>query len=320
MSLPPTPLAPAAINTRAAHGGRVSRLAALSARVDSLQAQISTSKRVNTPADDPIAFARAATLRRAQSADTAAQRSLDAASARLRTTDITLGSITTLVQRATELALAGSNGTLSPEDRAILALEVSELAKSFAGLAETRSADGDALFGGAQSPGPAYAPDANGIMQWQGNGTPPPIMAAGSLIATGLTGPQAFGKTTAPSLAKPNGTADLFASFAGLAEALTEPDPALRAEALAARLTEIQGHNGRLADAQAQVGARSARLEAEADRLAIQRLARSTDLSRLEDLDMVEAVANLQRLLTVLEAAQASFARTSTSSLWDELR
>jgi hypothetical protein len=67
MSLSPTPLAPAAINTRAAHGGRVSRLAALSARVDSLQAQISTSKRVNTPADDPIAFARAATLRRAQS-------------------------------------------------------------------------------------------------------------------------------------------------------------------------------------------------------------------------------------------------------------
>ena len=320
MTLPLIPPVPAAINTRAAHGSRVSRMASLSARVDALQAQIATSRRVSTPADDPIAFARAAVLRRTQAADAATQRSIEAASARLRSTDITLSSITSLVQRATELALAGSNATMSEADRAVLALEVTELADSFAGLAESRTADGDRLFGGAKSPGPAYAPDADGVMQWQGNGTPPPIEAGGSLVPTGLTGPQAFGKTMPPGPAHADGTSDLFASFAGLATALTEPDPAHRAEALARRLTEFQGHTNRLADVQAIIGARAARLEAESERLETQKLARTADLSRLEDLDMVDAIATLQRLLTVLEAAQASFARTSTSSLWDELR
>jgi flagellar hook-associated protein 3 FlgL len=318
MNLSPSP--PFAINTRGTHSASVSRLTALSARVDALQAQISTSKRVNAPADDPVAFTRAAVLRRTQAADAATARAIDAASARLRSTDITLGSITNLVQRATELALAGSNATLNPDDRAILATEVRELAASFAGLAEARAADGDRLFGGAQAPGPAYAPDADGVMQWQGNGQPPPIFAGGARIESGITGPEAFGRTSPPTPENVQGTADLFASFAGLAAALTEPDPEVRAEALARRLTEMQGHGNTLADAQALVGARGARLEAEADRLATQKLSQSAELSRLEDLDMVEAVANLQRLLTVLEAAQASFARTSSTSLWDQLR
>jgi flagellar hook-associated protein 3 FlgL len=320
MTLPLIPPAPSAINTSAAHASRVSRLSDLSAQLDALQGRIATSKRVNTPADDPVAFTRAATLRRAQAADAATSRSLQAAGTRLRSTEITLGSITNLVQRATELALAGSNATLSAENRAVLALEVDELAKSFAGLAEARTADGDRLFGGARSPGPAYAPDADGVMQWQGNGSPPPIEAGGSLIPSGLTGPDAFGKTTPPTPQNPQGTADLFASFATLSAALTQPDPALRAEALASALTQMQGHGDRLADAQARIGARAGRLEAEAARLDTQGLARATDLSALEDLDMVEAVANLQRLLTVLEAAQASFARISQSSLWDQLR
>jgi flagellar hook-associated protein 3 FlgL len=314
------PPAPAAINSSAAHKSRVSRLSALSAEVDALQGRIATSKKVNTPADDPVAFTRAATQRRALAAEAAQQRSLAAASSRLRSTEIALTSITNLVQRATELALAGSNATMSAENRAILALEVNELAQSFTGLAEARTADGDRLFGGAKSPGPAYAPDADGIMQWQGNGAPPPVEAGGSLIPSGLTGPEAFGRTTLPSAPHPDGTSDLFASFASLATALTEPDPEARAEALARALTRMQGHGDRLADAQAIVGARAARLEAETDRLQAQALARKTDLSALEDLDMVEAVATLQRLLTVLEAAQASFARLGQTSLWDQLR
>jgi len=320
MNLPTSPLSPAAINTRATHGGRISQLSSLSARVDALQAQISTSKRVSAPSDDPVAFARAAVLRRAQSSAAAQTRSIEAASTRLRSTDIAIGNINNLVQRANELALAGANATLGPEDRAILALEVNELAASFAGLAETRTADGDRLFGGTRAPGPAYAPDMTGTMQWQGFGLPPAVQAGGALIISGLTGPQAFGQSTPPSIATPEGTADLFASFKNLTAALTEPDPTLRAEALAKSITALQSHTDKLADAQAIVGARGARLEAESERLQTQKLATSADLSRLEDLDMVEAVATLQRLLTVLEAAQASFARISTSSLWDQLR
>ncbi len=314
MSLPPT------TNTRATHNASVGRMTSLSARIEAVQTQISTSKRITGPSDDPIAFARAAALRRAQTTDAATTRAIDTAARRLRSADITLGSVGELVLRARDLGLSGSNATMSPENRAVLALEVRELAASFAGLAEARDADGVPLFGGAAAHGPAYAPDATGVVRWQGQGTAPPLIAGSALVETGVTGPQAFGLTSDPTPERAQGTSDLFATFTGLAAALDEPDPTLRAAALTLRLTEMEAHTTRLADAQASLGVRGARLEAETVRLQTQSLATASDLSRLEDTDMASAIAELQRLLTVLEAAQASFARTASQSLWDQLR
>ncbi len=308
-----------AINTRAAHDAGIVRMAELSAQLQGLQGQIATGRRVSAPKDDPVAFSRAAVLRRADAASDATQRGIDAAARRLSATDVALESISNLVVRARELALQGSNSTFNPEDRAILATEVRELAASFSGLADSRGSDGERLFGGAAASGPAYGLDANGIMVWQGAGRAPAVAAGGALVASGIEGPDAFGTTTAPTLANPQGTADLFASFSQLAEALEQPDAALRATALATSLGQLDGHVTRLADARALAGARGARLEAEGERLAKAGLATATELSKLEDLEMTEGIARLQRLLTVLEAAQASFVRTSNLSLWDQL-
>ena len=68
------------------------------------------------------------------------------------------------------------------------------------------------------------------------------------------------------------------------------------------------------------VGARAARLDAETDRLDKAQLALKSDLSKLEDTDMTEAIARLDRLSVVLKAAQASFTRVSRLSLWDDMR
>uniref|UniRef100_UPI0022A69DD1 flagellin n=1 Tax=Sandarakinorhabdus rubra TaxID=2672568 RepID=UPI0022A69DD1 len=70
----------------------------------------------------------------------------------------------------------------------------------------------------------------------------------------------------------------------------------------------------------ALLGARAARLEAEDERLAATQLALRSDISTLEDTDLAEAVARLDRLGVVLEAAQASFARVARLSLWDQIR
>ncbi|PZN93001.1 MAG: hypothetical protein DCF31_14195 [Alphaproteobacteria bacterium] len=303
------------VNTRANHAAAVQRMTDLSARVDLLQAQIATTKRVTLPADDPVAFTRAAVLRRADVAAAAGTRGIDAATRRLTATDVALEGITNLVQRARELALMGSNATLAPADRATLATEVAELGTAFAGLADSRGSDGERLFGGAAASGPAYAPDANGVMTWAGAGTAPTLVIGGARVATGIEGPEAFGRTDAAT-----GAAGLFATFAGLAAALVEPDAALREPALAVTLDQLGGHVDRLADARATAGARLARLDAETERLARTSLATRTDLSKLEDLDMGEAIARMQRLITVLQATQGAFVKTSNLSLWDLLR
>ena len=303
------------VNTRAAHVASVQRMSELSAQVDALQGQIPTTKRVSLPGDDPIAYTRAAVLRRADIASAATQRGIDAASRRLTVTDTALESITNLVQRARELALLGSTGTMSPQDRANLATEVTEIQKRFAGLADSRGSDGERLFGGAAADRPAYAVDTNGIMTWQGAGTAPSLDVGGAALATGIEGPNAFGRNDAAT-----GAEDLFATFASLAKALVTTDPAVRLPALEAALNQIDGHVTRLADSRATVGARLARLDMEGVRIDKTTLATRGDLSKLEDLDMAEAIARMQRLITVLEATQGAFVKVSNISLWDLLR
>ena len=303
------------INTRSAHAASVQRMTDLSAQVDALQGQISSTRRVSLPADDPVAFTRAAVLRRADIAAVATQRGIDAASRRLTATDIALESITNLVQRARELALLGSNGTMAPEDRAILATEVTEIQKQFVGLSDSRGIDGERLFGGAAADRPAYALDANGIMTWQGAGTAPSLSVGGEQLATGIEGPDAFGRNDAATGAK-----DLFATFAGLAKALVDPSAATRLPALEAALNQVGDHVTRLADNRATAGARLARLDTEGQRIDKTTLASKGDLSKLVDLDMAEAIAGMQRLITVLQATQGAFVKVSNISLWDLLR
>ncbi len=304
-----------AVNTRISHAAMVQRLSDLSVRLDDLQGQISTSKRVNAPADDPVAFTRVAVLRRSDAAGEAVRRGIDAASRRLTATDSALETITNLVQRARELALQGSNATASADDRAILATEVGELFDQFRGLADARGSDGERLFGGAAGDRPAYAVDAAGVYGWLGAGRAPAVAAGDGLVAGGIEGPEAFG-TTDPA----TGAQDLFATLQGLAQALVDPDRTTRTAGLDAALAGLDGHVTRLADARATAGARLARLESETTRLDRASLATHTDISRLEDLDLTTALAGLQRLATVLQAAQGSFVRTSSLSLWELLR
>lgn len=303
------------INTRAGHLAAVGRMGDLSRQLDTVQGQIARARRIDVPADDPVGFARAAVLRREQAAAAATQRGIDAGNRRLNATDTALESLGNLVQRARELALQGANGTQSSSDRATIALEIRELAAQARALAETTDSDGQRLFGGANAHGPAYATAADGSLVWQGGGSAPAVGIGSNSVASGSDGPAVFGITDAAA-----DTRDLFATLTTLDTALATPDAALRQAGIDTTIGDLDGHIDRIANARGTTGARLSRLESESERLAKARLVTESDLSKLESLDMPEAIARMQRLLTVLEAAQASFVRISSLSLWDQLR
>jgi flagellar hook-associated protein 3 FlgL len=312
-----------AINTRAVHTATVARLTALNRAADEAQEQIATGKRLTVPADDPVAFTRAAVVRRSDTAAAATARGIDAASRRLTATDTALAGMSEIVQRARELALQGSNATLSATDRGLLATEVGELLAAAKSLAETRGSDGERLFAGAAA-GPAYSPDGQGVLQWQGAGRAPAVLIDNSSIAGGIEGPDAFGVTTTTTTGTPPVTIvtsrDLFATLSALASALARTDGTQRTTAMTTALEDIDAQLSRLSTARATAGARLARLDSETERIVRASLAAQTDLTRLESLDLTEGIARLQRLLTVVKAAQASFVQTSNLSLWDQLR
>ena len=319
------------ISARVGHDAAVRRLRGLSEQLAVVQEQISTGKKLQKPGDDAIAFARIATLRRANQGAEVQRKAMDAASARLSASEVALAGIADLAARAKELALAGRNGALNASDRKVLALEVRELLAAARGLAETRGADGEALFAGV-GVAPSYADDAEGLAVWAGLGLPPEVATVGRRIAAGITGPEAFGVTEPlppvdplapppdPEVPPDPRQRNFFDSLAHLADSLEEPRPLFFDAAMDKAIAAIDEHVGGLAGAQALIGARAARLEAETERLDRSQLELKSSLSKVEDTDMTEAIARLDRLSVVLEAAQASFARVSRLSLWDDIR
>lgn len=319
------------LSSRPGHDAGVRRLTSLSQQLAQAQAQIATGKKLLKPGDAPVAFARVATLKRADAVAEAQRGAMDAAQARLSASEVALAGIADMVMRARELALAAANETLGVRDRATMAAEVRELLASAHGLAETRGADGEALFAGAGTP-PAYADDADGLAGWAGLGRPSQVAIGARLLPAGITGPEAFGVTAPlpppdplapppdPAIPPPPRERNLFDSLDHLAAMLEETRPDFFRAGIDEALAALVGHGDRLAGAQALIGTRAARLEAEDMRLASAQLALRTDISAMEDTDLAEAVARLDRLGVVLEAAQASFARISRLSLWDQIR
>lgn len=295
------------VNTRAAHDTQVGAMASLQRQLDTLQGQIATGKRIAVPSDDPVASGIATRLRRLQAADTARTGAVDAAASRLAAADTALGSVATLLSRAREIGLQGANATLNAEDRATLAAETVQLGEQLLDLGNSLGPDGMPLFGGANGGGPAFARDVAGKVAWTGAG-------GGAAVALGQ--PVAAGSGDALAFTGPAG--DAFALLVDLQLALAAPDET-RAALLATNLAGLDAAVSRAADAQAGVGVRAARLDAEHERLTTSNIAREGDLTKVESLDMATAIARLQRLSTVLQAAQASFVKLTSLSLWDRL-
>jgi flagellar hook-associated protein 3 FlgL len=269
-------------------------------------------------------------LKRADASADVQRRAMDAAGSRLAASETALAGIADIMARAKELALAGRNASVSAADRRILAGEVGELLSAARGLAEARGPDGEALFAGAGTP-PSYGEDADGLAAWAGLGGAPRVAVLGRTLAAGVTGPEAFGVTAPlpppdplvppdPELPPPPRARNLFDALAHLADSLTQARPSFFEAGMDEALGAIDGHIDGLAAAQATLGTRAARLEAEAERLDKAQLQYKTEVSTLEDTDMAAAIARLDRLGVVLDAAQASFARVSRLSLWDEIR
>ncbi|QXQ05614.1 hypothetical protein KX816_15470 [Sphingosinicellaceae bacterium] len=305
------------VNTRVSHDMQVARLADLQHQLEGAQSQIDSGKRFDAPSDDPVASGIATRLRRTQAEGLARGTAIDAAASRLATSDTTLGAVATLLQRAREIGLAAANVTLNASDRATLAIDAKQLGEQLLDLANTTGADGTPLFGGASGRSPAFARDATGAVAWTGFGGGG-VVALGSVVSADNGGPAAFIGAGVAAGAGAVASGDAFALIDSLQAALAAPD-ATRAAVLAAVLGGLDASVSRVADAQAAVGVRAARLETETTRLAAADLRIESDLTKVEGVDMPSAIARLQRLLTVLNASQASFVKLASLSLWDKL-
>lgn len=271
------------------------------------QRQVSTGKRVLTPSDDPVGVAIGLGLRRDQSAVDAWNRNIDDSLTWLNTTDSALGQALDIVQRAHELAVQGGNGTLSAASRKLIADEVAGLRGQFVEVGNS-SLGGRYLFGGTQTNREPFDPTALAATGPVNTQLMNREVAPGSVMSVNIT---------ADRLQKPPGaTADIFTTLTNLSTALQTND----STGIGTALAELAAHQDNISALRGEGAAKTNRLELTQSRFQAQKIATGDQLSRLEDVDMAQAITDLSMRESVYKAALATGARVIQPSLVDFLR
>ena len=138
-------------------------------QVSKTQEQISTNKRVLTPADDPIAATRILQLNQELAGLGQYNSSLSTLNSRLQREESALGSVSDLIQRAQELIGQSGNGALGHDQRKYIAVELQAVVDGMAQFMNARDAGGEYLFSGFQGTEQPFVKDAEGRYQYQGD-------------------------------------------------------------------------------------------------------------------------------------------------------
>jgi len=270
-------------------------------RLEKLQDQLTTGKRIAKASDDPISVARALTYRTSLAETGQYRRNIAAATAWLNATDSALGSAGQLLQRARELAIQGANSFLSAEDQQAIAQEVRQILEQMVQIGNSTYGS-DHLFAGHRT---ATAPFvlSGGVVTYMGdNGSIMRETGVGAQLAVNIPGNNVFDA--------------VFSALDSLADGLEQHDAAAVEASIPAIDMAMEG----ILSARSQVGAKVNRLEAADNRLSELEVNQSEILSKEEDLEMAEAIMAYSMAETVYRAALAAGARTIQPSLLDYLR
>jgi flagellar hook-associated protein 3 FlgL len=285
----------------------------LSQKADTLQTQISSTKKLSAPSQDVVAYQRLATIKQATADDGAYSSNIGLAQSLLQQSDTTLSAVETQLQRAQELVVQANSGTLSDDNRQTISTQLKGILDDLVGLANTTDARGQPLFGAATGDS-AVTKNADGSVSFTGTGEPSAIpVGDGSEIQATDSAARIFGGVKNAD----GSTTDMFAIISKFAAALdaggSVTDAAAAAgDGLKASLAQVTSVHG-------SVGARGTRLDLEASQLKDTATNREIDRSALEDADVTATITELSKTMTILSATQASFTKLAQLSLFNYL-
>ncbi|HVU01473.1 MAG TPA: flagellar hook-associated protein FlgL [Polyangiaceae bacterium] len=219
-------------------------LGSLASRQADAQREASTGSRIDAPSADPIAAAQNARIRASLGQVDAHRTTVRSVQGDVETAEGALASAGDLLQRAREIAVQGSNGSLAAADRASLAQEVTGLRQQLIALGNTRGSSGY-LFAGSKTNAAAF--DSNG--NFLGDD-------AAHLVDVGGTSPTDVSVSGARAFTAAGGR-DIFQDLADLATALGTNDQA----AVASSLTNVDAAHAQILKVRGEAGLSIDRLQ-----------------------------------------------------------
>jgi len=151
------------------YGQNMQRLSTLQAQLMKTQQHLSANTRLLTPADDPVAAARALDLKQGKSMNTQFASNRGMAADALKLQESTLGSVTSRIQDIHTLLVNAGDGAYSEQQLNVLAAELRAIRDEMVGYANTRDPFGDYLFSGHQAGVKPFDMSAIGQVTYMGD-------------------------------------------------------------------------------------------------------------------------------------------------------
>jgi flagellar hook-associated protein 3 FlgL len=276
-----------------------------------MQNQISTGKQLSVPSEDPVSFSNLAMLKARGARISQYENNITAIRQRLSLEDSTMTQVNAILTRVRELAIQGSNDTLSKSDRKTIGLEISTLSEMLIGLANTTDADNKPLFSGAKVDRLPFERDAEGKVVYYGDSTKiEQSISDSNALTVNSTGDDVFLSVDTPDGSRKS----LFDIVDSVAATLKRGDsPTAQLGDVVATLDHVTG-------SQTITGSRMSSVDYEYDHLMVDKLTTTSRISTLEDTDIETAVTKLKQRMTSLEAAQSAFVRITDLSLFNYLK
>ena len=152
------------LSTTQFYSAGTSRISALEQSLLRTQQQIATGRRILTPADDPVAAARALEVTQSQSVNTQFGNNRGTARDSLSLEESTLQGVTSLLQDVQTQVVHAGNAVLNDTDRKSIATDLQQRLDELIGLANTRDGSGSYLFSGYSSATASYVATATGAL------------------------------------------------------------------------------------------------------------------------------------------------------------
>ncbi|MCC6656956.1 MAG: flagellar hook-associated protein FlgL [Rhodocyclaceae bacterium] len=191
------------------------------------QQQLGSGRRILTPADDPVAAARALEVEQSRDTNALYRTNQKAAGETLGLVEANLAAVGELVHHVRALAVQGGNGALADRDRQSIAADLRQRFDALVGLANATDASGQHLFSGYMSGTTPFSGSvASGVTYAGDEGQRLLQVASSRQIAVSDSGNEVFMRIR-------NGNGEFATSVtagnagAGIIDAGTVTDPAL---------------------------------------------------------------------------------------------
>lgn len=268
-------------------------------KMNKLNTELYTLKRVNKPSDDPVATLRSMQLNSVLVENDQYIKNIKQAQDWIDGTETALDNGTTILQRVTELAGKAANGTLTPSQMEMVRDEVVQLRNHLIQLGNS-SISGRYIFSGYRTNHPAF--DNAGMYQGDHNKLSIEI-SKGVPLEYSVPGDRAFQE-----------------SIDTLGELIQNLENGDHAAISSSSLAKISQSMDNMLTLRSEMGAKDSRLNLALNRYEDLSVKHTELISEYEDIDLEETIMQMKISETVYRIALASGARIIQPNLLDFLK